>query len=66
MNAMRIARMKKGYNQTQFADVMNVSKTTVSNWETHKAIPNVRQIMQIHVKLELPLDELMEHFNKEE
>ena len=32
------ARLKKGYTQSQLADLLNVSNKTISKWETGRGI----------------------------
>ena len=41
--SMAAARVDAGLTQTEVAKMMNVSKTTVGNWEKGKSIPTLSQ-----------------------
>lgn len=41
---LKAARINAGYNQTVAAELIGVSKKTLSNWETGKAFPSTKYI----------------------
>lgn len=41
---MKAARINKGLNQQEAADLIGVSKTTLCSWETYKSYPTVNQL----------------------
>jgi transcriptional regulator with XRE-family HTH domain len=54
---IRRARKKKDYSQQELADILGVSKATISLWETDRAWPmRPRKLSAI---LEIPLDDLV-------
>jgi transcriptional regulator with XRE-family HTH domain len=66
MNVLKGARGKLDMTQQQACDLLNVALATYRNWEMKRTQPNASQIMDLHKQLDIPLDELMEHFKKEE
>jgi len=46
MNIKNI-RLKKGFDQTEFAKIIGVSKTTISDWENNKSSPRPNHIKKI-------------------
>jgi len=65
MNELKGGRARLGINQDQLADKMNVTRTTVSNWENRKQIPNVSQIVKLSSVLQIEIGKLMDFFNKD-
>lgn len=53
-------RRIKGYTQQELADVMGVSLQTVSNWESGRFIPNVKNLHLIAEELECTVSDLYE------
>ena len=41
------ARLKKGYTQSQLADLLNVSNKTISKWETGRGYPDITLLAKI-------------------
>ena len=64
-SVIRLARQKKMYNQDELADLLNVSRTTVSDWEQRKTKPSVHNLIQLSIHLEIDLNELMDEFKEE-
>lgn len=48
------ARKAKGYTQEQLAELLAVSRTSISRWESDKAMPDYGTIQQISRVLEYP------------
>ena len=66
-SVIRQHRAKQGWTQTELADRVHVSKTTIVSWENHNTTPTVHDLVSLSVQLEVSLDELMQDYiNKEE
>lgn len=44
---VKIARVKKGMNQSKFAEFMKVTQKTISNWEIGKTTPSALYLKKI-------------------
>ena len=51
-------RKKRGLNQEELAERMNVSRQTISNWELGVTIPNLKESMDLSKILEVSIDEI--------
>lgn len=56
---LKEARKQKGYSQAELAQLMNVSRQTVSNWECGLNIPDVTTLQKLHQYLEVPVEQLL-------
>ena len=54
------ARLKKGYTQSQLADLLNVSNKTISKWETGRGYPDITLLAEITSVLKLDYEELLQ------
>ena len=54
-------RKKENLSQEQLAEKLNVSRQTISNWETNQTVPDVYQIKTISEVFKIGLDELLEN-----
>lgn len=54
------ARLKKGYTQSQLADLLNVSNKTISKWETGLSLPDVDMLSKIANVLETDVNILLD------
>ena len=52
-------REKNNLSQESFAELLNVSRQTVSNWENDKCYPDIETLIIISKKYNLSLDELL-------
>ena len=52
-------RKKANLSQDKFAKIFNVTKQSVSNWETEKNLPDIQIIVQISNYFGITLDELL-------
>lgn len=60
INKKIIELMKKNnLSQESFAELLNVSRQTVSNWENDKCYPDIETLIIISKKYNLSLDELL-------
>lgn len=44
---LKAARVNKGLNQQEAADLIGISRTTLQSWETYKSFPTVFQLPAI-------------------
>lgn len=56
---IRDIRLKRGYTQTEFAEIIHVDTSTVSRWETGKVPVSIDNIRLICRELRIPESELM-------
>lgn len=56
---LKIERKKKGLNQVELAEIFNVSKQTVSNWESGKRTPDAQTIEKLADFYEVTTDHLL-------
>lgn len=56
---IRNARTRCGYTQEQAAELLLVSRVTISNWETGKTLPDIATILAMSEVYDLTLDELL-------
>ena len=54
------ARLKKGYTQSQLADLLKVSNKTISKWETGRGYPDITLLAKITSILKLDYEELLQ------
>lgn len=57
---IRILRERKGYSQTEFAEVIGVSRQSISKWENGESTPDAYNLKSIANILNVSLDELLE------
>lgn len=56
---LRRARQKHQLSQEQIAEMLGVSRQTISNWETSKSYPDIERVMRLAEIYHLSLDELL-------
>jgi transcriptional regulator with XRE-family HTH domain len=56
---LKISRKEKGYSQEALAEELEVSRQSITKWETGTAFPELRKLIQISVKLDKDLDWLL-------
>ena len=59
-------RKSKGLSQEDVANVLNVSRQTVSKWETGQSVPDLDKIIPICELFEITTEELLKGIPKEE
>ena len=52
-------RAEKGWTQQEMADVLFVTRQTISNWENGKSMPDVDTLIQIAEKLNIDVNQLV-------
>ncbi len=60
---LEVARMVKGYTQTQFAEVVGISRGYLCEIENGRRIPSLKVMSNISLILELPITKVMKMFN---
>ena len=64
---LRNERLKAGLNQVELAKIFNVSKQTVSNWESGNRIPDLKTTEQLADFYKVSIDYLLDkNINKDE
>lgn len=63
-NKIRNARKEKGLTQEQAAELIGVSRQTVSNWETEKSYPDIISVIKMSEHYEVSLDYLLKGENQ--
>lgn len=56
---IRKEREKRGWSQNDLAKLLQVSRQTISKWETESAYPDVERLMQLSDLFEISLDTLI-------
>ena len=57
--SIKSAREKKGYNQKQISELLNVSQPTVSDWESGRKSPTRKNLLALAELLECSTDYLL-------
>ena len=58
MNKIKEFRKKKKLSQTDIAKIMKVKQNTISQWETEKRIPDIKQGIRLDEILETTVESL--------
>lgn len=58
-NKLYQLRKQKGLSQEELANILNVSRQTVSKWETGDSTPDMEKLITISDFFEISLDELV-------
>lgn len=56
---LKEARQMRGLTQENVAEKLNVSRQTISNWETEKFYPDMLYVLQLSDLYQVSLDELL-------
>ena len=58
---IRLAELRKqaGLSQEEFAELLNVSRQSISKWENDKAFPEMTRLIFMSDYFKVSLDELM-------
>ena len=57
--SLKELREKRGVTQSEVARALNISRTTVSMWETDNALPRADKLVQLAQILGCTVDELL-------
>ncbi|MGL5900600.1 MAG: helix-turn-helix domain-containing protein [Lactobacillaceae bacterium] len=58
-NRIREEREKKNWTQNKLAEILNVSRQSISKWETGSAYPDIERLIQISDLFKVSLDSLI-------
>lgn len=58
-NKLKIARAGSGLTQEEVAEKLQVSRQTISNWETEKSYPDIVSVIKLSDLYKVSLDELL-------
>ena len=56
---LKISRKEKGYSQEQLAEMLEVSRQSITKWESGTAYPELRKLILLSISLEKDLDWLL-------
>ena len=56
--SLAAARVNAGMTQEQVAKIMQISKTTIVNWENGKVIPKIAQLSYLSNLYQIPIDNI--------
>lgn len=59
MNGIKAARKAKCYTQSEVASAVGVNVSSVSMWETGKALPRVDKLIKLAALLECSIEQLL-------
>ncbi len=59
MNNIKELRTAKGYNQIQLAEFLEVSQTSVSNWENGRYLPETDKLLKMSEILDASIDYIL-------
>lgn len=54
-------RKKQGYSQQEVADILEVSRQTISNWESNQGAPTIDKAKQLAQLYHVSMDDLVGH-----
>ncbi|EPZ58772.1 helix-turn-helix family protein [[Clostridium] sordellii ATCC 9714] len=60
---LKLLRTESGYSQSQVAKELFVSFQAISNWETGKTYPDIRNLIKLSDFYKVSLDELLKKMN---
>ena len=56
---LKAARVNRGLNQQEAADIIGISRTTLQSWETFKSYPTVAQLPAIESAYGVKYDDII-------
>jgi len=56
---LKRVRVDKGFSQTDVADFLNISRQSISRWETDKSYPDIDNLVELSKYYEISIDELL-------
>lgn len=56
---LKDARISSGFTQEKIAEKINVSRQTISNWETEKSYPDIISVIKLSELYSISLDDLL-------
>jgi len=56
---LKQVRVEKGFSQADVAEFLNISRQSISRWETDKAYPDIDNLVELSKYYEVSIDELL-------
>lgn len=56
---LKKVRIEKGFSQAEVADFLNISRQSISRWETDKSYPDIDNLVELSKYYEVSIDELL-------
>ena len=56
---IKFIREQKGLSQNKFGELLGVNQTTIARWEDENRIPTIDKAIDISLKLNIPLNDLL-------
>jgi len=56
---LKQVRVEKGFSQADVAEFLNISRQSISRWETDKAYPDIDNLVELNKYYEVSIDELL-------
>ena len=56
---LRCSRREKGFSQEQLAETLDVSRQSITKWETGAAYPELKKLILLSISLDKDLDWLL-------
>lgn len=56
---LKKVRIEKGFSQAEVADFLNISRQSISRWETDKSYPYIDNLVELSKYYEVSIDELL-------
>ena len=56
---LKISRKNKGFSQSEVAEILNITRQSVSKWETGKGYPDIDNLVLLSKIYEVSIDELL-------
>ena len=56
---LKAARMSKGFSQNDVAELLNISRQSISRWETDKSYPDIDNLVELSKHYEVSIDALL-------
>lgn len=56
---LKKVRVERGFSQADVADFLNISRQSISRWETDRAYPDIDNLVELSKYYEVSIDELL-------
>lgn len=56
---LKEARINKGFSQSDVAELLNISRQSISRWETNKSYPDIDNLVELSKYYEVSIDALL-------
>jgi transcriptional regulator with XRE-family HTH domain len=56
---LKTIRIERGFTQAEVADFLNISRQSISRWETDKSYPDIDNLIELSKYYEISIDDLL-------